>query len=57
VGFEPHATRHGRNLPDAATGFTTIELKSNFLGTTPEGDVICIARPIHKGRTTQVWDG
>lgn len=45
-----------RNLPDGASGFTTIELKSNFLGTTLEGDVICIAKPVHKGRTTQVWD-
>ena len=45
-----------RNLPEDAEGFTTIELKSNFLGTTLEGDVVCTARPMHKGRTTQVWD-
>jgi 1,4-dihydroxy-2-naphthoyl-CoA hydrolase len=45
-----------RNLPDGAIGFTTIELKSNFLGTALEGDLCCIARPFHKGRTTQVWD-
>ena len=45
-----------RNLPEDASGFTTLELKSNFLGTTLEGDVICVARPAHKGRTTQVWD-
>ena len=45
-----------RNLPEDAEGFTTIELKSNFLGTTLEGDVICVAKPMHKGRTTQVWD-
>jgi 1,4-dihydroxy-2-naphthoyl-CoA hydrolase len=45
-----------RNLPDDASGFTTVELKSNFLGTTLEGDVLCVARPAHKGRTTQVWD-
>jgi uncharacterized protein (TIGR00369 family) len=45
-----------RNLPADAKGFTTIELKSNFLGTALEGDVTCVARPIHKGRTTQVWD-
>lgn len=45
-----------RNLPEDAEGFTTIELKSNFLGTTLEGDVLCVARPMHKGRTTQVWD-
>ena len=45
-----------RNLPGDAEGFTTIELKSNFLGTTLEGDVLCTAKPAHKGRTTQVWD-
>src|SRR6185436_19174109 len=45
-----------RNLPDDAAGFTTIELKSNFTGTTLEGDVTCVATPVHKGRTTQVWD-
>ena len=45
-----------RNLPEDAEGFTTVELKSNFLGTTLEGDVLCVARPAHKGRTTQVWD-
>ncbi len=45
-----------RNLPDSASGFTTIELKSNFLGTALEGDVICVAKPVHKGGTTQVWD-
>ena len=45
-----------RNLPEDADGFTTIELKSNFLGTAREGDVLCIARPLHKGGTTQVWD-
>jgi uncharacterized protein (TIGR00369 family) len=45
-----------RNLPGDASGFTTIELKSNFLGTTLEGDVVCLAVPAHRGRTTQVWD-
>ena len=45
-----------RNLPEDAAGFTTIELKSNFLGTALEGDVLCSATPVHKGRTTQVWD-
>jgi len=45
-----------RNLPEDASGFTTLELKSNFLGTALEGDVICVARPAHKGRTTQIWD-
>jgi uncharacterized protein (TIGR00369 family) len=49
-----YATVH--NLPEGADGFTTIELKSNFFGTTLEGDVTCVATPVHKGRTTQVWD-
>ena len=45
-----------RSLPAGASGFTTVELKSNMLGTARDGIVICTARPIHKGRTTQVWD-
>jgi len=35
------------SLPPGGTGFTTIELKANFLGT---------ATLVHGGRTTQVWD-
>jgi uncharacterized protein (TIGR00369 family) len=42
--------------PDGATGFTTIELKSNFLGTAREGGVACEAKLAHGGRNTQVWD-
>lgn len=45
-----------RNYPEGANGFTTIELKSNHLGTARDGTVQCIARPVHLGRTTQVWD-
>lgn len=45
------------SLPPGASGFTTIELKSNFLGTAREGGaVLCEARLVHGGRTTQVWD-
>ncbi|MES2538488.1 MAG: PaaI family thioesterase [Pseudomonadota bacterium] len=44
------------NLPEGATGFTTIELKSNHLGTARSGDIECRATPAHLGRTTQVWD-
>lgn len=44
------------NLPKGATGFTTIELKSNHLGTAREGIVECTAKLFHGGRTTQVWD-
>jgi len=43
-------------LPEGAKGFTTIELKSNFLGTAREGAIYCRATPVHLGRTTQVWD-
>ena len=43
-------------LPEGASGFTTIELKSNFMGTTREGAIVCRATPVHRGRTTQVWD-
>lgn len=44
------------NLPEGATGFTTIELKSNHLGTAREGTLDCVATAQHRGRTTQVWD-
>jgi uncharacterized protein (TIGR00369 family) len=44
------------NLPEGAQNFTTIELKSNFLGTARQGGIACIATPVHSGRTTQVWD-
>jgi len=44
------------NLPEGASGFTTIELKSNHLGTVCDGTIECFATPVHKGRTTQVWD-
>jgi uncharacterized protein (TIGR00369 family) len=44
------------NRPEGATGFTTIELKSNFLGTARAGAMACEARLQHGGRTTQVWD-
>jgi uncharacterized protein (TIGR00369 family) len=44
------------HLPQGASGFTTIELKANFLGTARDGAILCRARPVHLGRTTQVWD-
>ena len=43
-------------LPEGAKGFTTVELKANFLGTAREGAIACRATPVHLGRTTQVWD-
>ncbi len=44
------------NLPADATGFTTIELKSNHLGTALDGTIVAVATPVHRGKTTQVWD-
>ena len=44
------------NLPEGATGFTTIELKCNHLGTAREGTIVSRATPVHLGKTTQVWD-
>ncbi len=44
------------SLPTGATGFTTIELKANYLGTAREGVIDCIAKATHLGRTTQLWD-
>lgn len=44
------------NLPAGASNFTTIELKSNHLGTAREGTLTCTAKVEHKGRNTQVWD-
>ncbi len=44
------------NLPQGTAGFTTLELKANFLGTAQAGAIFCRARPSHLGRTTQVWD-
>jgi uncharacterized protein (TIGR00369 family) len=43
-------------LPAGASGFTTLELKANFLGTALDGAIACRATPVHLGRTTQVWD-
>jgi len=44
------------NLPEGASGFTTIELKSNHLSTALDGVIYCVASPVHLGKTTQVWD-
>jgi 1,4-dihydroxy-2-naphthoyl-CoA hydrolase len=58
IGLADTACGYGTvmNLPDGAVGFTTLELKSNFLSTALEGDLNCAAKPSHRGRTTQVWD-
>lgn len=44
------------SLPEGASGFTTIEVKANYIGTTRDGNVTCNATLSHGGRTTQVWD-
>jgi 1,4-dihydroxy-2-naphthoyl-CoA hydrolase len=44
------------SLPEDATGFTTIELKTNFLATVLDGTLQVESRRVHGGRTTQVWD-
>ncbi len=44
------------SLPDEAVGFTTIELKTNFLATAKDGALHCVAEMVHGGGRTQVWD-
>jgi uncharacterized protein (TIGR00369 family) len=44
------------SLPEGAAGFTTVELKSNHVGTARAGVIECVARATHLGRSTQVWD-
>ena len=59
VGLADSASGYGciLNLPEGATGFTTIELKTNFLRTAQPGATIdCEAKLAHGGRTTQLWD-
>jgi len=43
-------------LPEGGVGFTTIELKTNFVRTAREGTITCEACLVHGGRTTQLWD-
>jgi 1,4-dihydroxy-2-naphthoyl-CoA hydrolase len=42
------------NLPDGAQGTSTIESKTNFLGTVRDGVVTATATPLHVGNTTIV---
>jgi 1,4-dihydroxy-2-naphthoyl-CoA hydrolase len=59
VGFADSACGYGciLNLPEGARGFTTIELKTNFLRSAQPGTTIdCEAKLHHGGRTTQLWD-
>jgi uncharacterized protein (TIGR00369 family) len=58
VGLADSACGYGciLNLPEGATGFTTIELKTNFVRSAREGTIACEAQLVHGGRTTQLWD-
>lgn len=44
------------SLPSGAAGFTTLELKTNYLATARSGVITATATPTHGGRRTQVWD-
>lgn len=59
VGFADSTCGYGciLSLPEGAWGFTTVELKTNFLRTAQPGATIdCEATLVHGGRTTQLWD-
>jgi 1,4-dihydroxy-2-naphthoyl-CoA hydrolase len=45
------------HLPEGARNFTTIELKTNFLGTCKDGVIRTECLADHLGRTTHVWSG
>ncbi len=42
------------NLPDGATGTSTIESKTNFLGAVTRGSITATATVLHRGSTTIV---
>ena len=45
-----------RNLPPG-DDFTTVELKTNVFASAGPGEVLeAVARPLHRGRSTQVWE-
>jgi uncharacterized protein (TIGR00369 family) len=44
------------NLLDGASGFTTVEVKSNHLDPARDGTLVCVARATHSGRANQVRD-
>jgi uncharacterized protein (TIGR00369 family) len=58
VALADSACGHGclASLPEGASGFTTLELKANYLGTVREGELVGEAVLVHGGRSTQVWD-
>lgn len=44
------------NLPEGAAGTTTIEAKTNFLGSATGGTLVAESRPLHAGRMTIVLE-
>lgn len=58
IGLADTACGYGciLSLPEGGVGFTTIELKTNFLRTANAGTLTCEATLVHGGRTTQIWD-
>jgi 1,4-dihydroxy-2-naphthoyl-CoA hydrolase len=58
VGFADSVCGYGciLNLPEGGVGFTTVELKTNFLRSAQSGTIECEGRLVHGGRTTQLWD-
>jgi 1,4-dihydroxy-2-naphthoyl-CoA hydrolase len=58
VGFADSMCGTGTmvSLPEGALGFTTIELKTNFLRTALSGSIEGESALVHGGRTTQIWD-
>ncbi len=58
IGLADTACGYGTmaSRPQGAANFTTIEMKTNFLGTAREGAIVCEAKVLHGGRTTQIWD-
>ena len=45
-----------RSLPEGATGFATLETKTNFVATTDGGVIKAVAKAMHLGKSTQIWD-
>ena len=58
VGFADSLCGYGSmlSLPEDAVGFTTVEIKTNFLRTATEGVIEGESTIVHGGRTTQLWD-
>jgi uncharacterized protein (TIGR00369 family) len=58
IGLADTACGYGSilSLPEGGIGFTTIELKTNFLRSIGQGTITCEATLVHGGRTTQIWD-